>query len=85
MVGLSGIDSTNSAPSIGPGLGICAVVGGAGVTGVYYAEFWLPVFFNNLVLAVLKMGQMSESVTFPKCKLMLAMCCFFSILVYVKK
>jgi len=37
ILGLGGIDSTNSALNIGPGPGICAVVGGAGGMGV---ESW---------------------------------------------
>jgi len=34
ILGLGGIERTNSAPNIGPGRGICGVVGGGGVTGV---------------------------------------------------
>jgi len=42
------------------------------------------VLFNNLVLTVPKMGQMSESGTFSDCKMVLVTR-FFAILVYVKK
>ena len=34
ILGLGGIDNTNSALNIGPGPGICVVVGGASGTGV---------------------------------------------------
>jgi len=36
ILGLGGIDSTNSALNIGPGPRIGAVVGGAGETGVHF-------------------------------------------------
>ena len=41
------------------------------------------ILFNHLVLAVPKMGQMSESGTFSKCTLVLVSR-FFAVLVYVK-
>jgi len=43
------------------------------------------VLFNDLVLAVLKMGQMSKSATFPKCKIVLVLGVYFAILVYAKQ
>jgi len=42
------------------------------------------VLSNNLVLAVPKMGQFSESGTLPECKKVLKLRVFFAILVQVK-
>jgi len=43
------------------------------------------VSFNNLVIAVPKMGHMPESGTFPKYNMVLVLRFFFAILVYVQK
>ena len=45
---LGGIDSTNSAVNIGPGLRICAVVGGAGGTGVIFMPIESSSYIGNL-------------------------------------